>query len=203
MIAIVDYGVGNLFSLASSVRSLGLEVTITRNAADLRAADHILLPGVGAFADAMDKLTATGLVPVLKEETRHTPLLGICLGMQLLFDKSYEFGEHEGLGLIPGQVCPLAPDLTDPALKVPHIGWNALDITRPDDPLFRYVKNGEYVYYVHSFYAKGCAASTLATSEYSIPVTGAVRRGLVYGTQFHPEKSGNTGLRLLKAFAEL
>ena len=203
MIAIVDYGVGNLFSLASSVRSLGLEVTITRNAADLRAADHILLPGVGAFADAMDKLTATGLVPVLKEETRHTPLLGICLGMQLLFDKSYEFGEHEGLGLIPGQVCPLAPDLTDPALKVPHIGWNALDITRPDDPLFRYVKNGEYVYYVHSFYAKDCAASTLATSEYSIPVTGAVRRGLVYGTQFHPEKSGDTGLRLLKAFAEL
>ena len=203
MIAIVDYGVGNLFSLASSVRSLGLEVRVTRRAADLRAADHILLPGVGAFADAMDKLVATGLVPVLKEETRHTPLLGICLGMQLLFDKSYEFGEHEGLGLIPGQVCPLAPDLTDPALKVPHIGWNALDITRPDDPLFRYVKNGEYVYYVHSFYAKGCAASTLATSEYSIPVTGAVRRGLVYGTQFHPEKSGDTGLRLLKAFAEL
>ena len=203
MIAIVDYGVGNLFSLASSVRSLGLEVTITRNAADLRAADHILLPGVGAFADAMDKLTATGLVPVLKEETKHTPLLGICLGMQLLFYKSYEFGEHEGLGLIPGQVCPLAEDLTDPALKVPHIGWNALDITRPDDPLFKYVQNGEYVYYVHSFYAKDCAASTLATSEYSIPVTGAVRRGLVYGTQFHPEKSGNTGLRLLKAFAEL
>ena len=203
MIAIVDYGVGNLFSLASSVKSLGLEVTVTRDAADLRAADHILLPGVGAFADAMDKLTATGLVPVLKEETQHTPLLGICLGMQLLFDKSYEFGEHEGLGLIPGQVCPLAEDLTDPALKVPHIGWNALDITRPDDPLFKYVQNGEYVYYVHSFYAKGCAASTLATSEYSIPVTGAVRRGLVYGTQFHPEKSGDTGLRLLKAFAEL
>ena len=203
MIAIVDYGVGNLFSLASSVKSLGLEVTITRDAAELRAADHILLPGVGAFADAMDKLTATGLVPVLKEETQHTPLLGICLGMQLLFDKSYEFGEHEGLGLIPGQVCPLAEDLTDPALKVPHIGWNALDITRPDDPLFKYVQNGEYVYYVHSFYAKDCAASTLATSEYSIPVTGAVRRGLVYGTQFHPEKSGDTGLRLLKAFAEL
>ena len=203
MIAIVDYGVGNLFSLASSVKSLGLEVTITRDAAELRAADHILLPGVGAFADAMDKLTATGLVPVLKEETRHTPLLGICLGMQLLFDKSYEFGEHEGLGLIPGQVCPLAEDLTDPALKIPHIGWNALDITRPDDPLFKYVQNGEYVYYVHSFYAKDCAASTLATSEYSIPVTGAVRRGLVYGTQFHPEKSGDTGLRLLKAFAEL
>ena len=202
MIAIVDYGVGNLFSLASSVKSLGLEVTITRNAADLRAADHILLPGVGAFADAMDKLTATGLVPVLKEETRHTPLLGICLGMQLLFDKSYEFGEHEGLGLISGQVCPLAPELKNPALKVPHIGWNALDISRPEDPLFRYVQNGEYVYYVHSFYARDCAASTLATSEYSIPVTGAVRQGLVYGTQFHPEKSGEAGLKMLRRFAE-
>ena len=202
MIAIVDYGVGNLFSLASSVRSLGLEVTITRDAADLRAADHILLPGVGAFADAMDKLTATGLVPVLKEETKHTPLLGICLGMQLLFDKSYEFGEHEGLGLIPGQVCPLAEDLTDPALKVPHIGWNALRIVR-DDPLFKYVRDGEYVYYVHSFYGRDCAESTLATSEYGLTVTGVVRRGLVWGTQFHPEKSGDTGLRLLRAFGEL
>ena len=179
MIAIVDYGVGNLFSLSSSVRSLGAEVRVTRDAADLRAADHILLPGVGAFADAMAKLEATGLVPVLREETQKKPLLGICLGM--------------------------ADDLTDPALKVPHIGWNAMDIVpgREADPLFKYVKNGEYVYYVHSYYAKNCAASTLATSDYSIPVTGAVRQGLVYGTQFHPEKSGDTGLRLLKAFAEL
>ena len=195
MIAIVDYGVGNLFSLSSSVRSLGAEVRVTRDAADLRAADHILLPGVGAFADAMAKLEATGLVPVL----------GICLGMQLLFEKSCEYGEHRGLGLIPGEVCPLADDLTDSALKVPHIGWNAMDIVpgREADPLFKYVKNGEYVYYVHSYYAKNCAASTLATSDYSIPVTGAVRQGLVYGTQFHPEKSGDTGLRLLKAFAEL
>ena len=205
MIAIVDYGVGNLFSLSSSVRSLGAEVRVTRNAADLRAADHILLPGVGAFADAMAKLEATGLVPVLREETQKKPLLGICLGMQLLFDKSFEYGEHAGLGLIPGEVCPLADDLTDASLKVPHIGWNALDIVpgRENDPLFKYVKNGEYVYYVHSYYAKNCAASTLATSEYSIPVTGAVRSGNVYGTQFHPEKSGDTGLRLLKAFAEL
>ena len=155
MIAIVDYGVGNLFSLSSSVKSLGAEVRVTRDAADLRAADHILLPGVGAF--------------------------------------------------IPGAVCPLADDLRDPALKVPHIGWNALDIVpgREADPLFKYIKSGEYVYYVHSYYAKNCAASTLATSDYSIPVTGAVRQGLVYGTQFHPEKSGDTGLRLLKAFAEL
>lgn len=205
MIAIVDYGVGNLFSLASSVKSLGAEVRVTNKAEDLRQATHILLPGVGAFADAAAKLTATGLVPVLREETQHTPLLGICLGMQLLFEKSYEYGEHEGLGLVPGQVCPLADDLQDPTLKVPHIGWNALDITpgREDDPLFKYVKNGKYVYYVHSYYAKNCAANTLATSEYSIPVTGAVRSGLVYGTQFHPEKSGDTGLRLLRAFAEL
>ena len=205
MIAIVDYGVGNLFSLASSVRSLGAEVRVTRSAEDLRAADHILLPGVGAFADAMDKLRATGLVPVLREQAAGTPVLGICLGMQLLFDCSSEYGDHAGLGLIPGRVCPLADDLADPALKVPHIGWNALHITpgRADDPLFRYVKDGEYVYYVHSYYAKHCAESTLATSDYSIPVTGAVRRGLVYGTQFHPEKSGDTGLRLLRAFAEL
>lgn len=205
MIAIVDYGVGNLFSLASSLKSLGLEPAVTRDPAALEAADRIILPGVGAFADAMRKLEATGLVPVLRAEAQKKPLLGICLGMQLLFEKSYEYGEHRGLGLVPGSVCPLAEDLKDPALKVPHIGWNALDILpgREDDPLFRYVKNGEYVYYVHSFYAKDCAASTLATSEYSIPVTGAVRSGLVYGTQFHPEKSGDTGLRLLRAFAEL
>ena len=207
MIAIVDYGVGNLFSLSSSVRSLGAEVRVTRDAADLRAADHILLPGVGAFADAMAKLEATGLVPVLREETQKKPLLGICLGMQLLFEKSCEYGEHAGLGMLPGSVCPLEPDLAAAGFsyKVPHIGWNAMDIVpgREADPLFKYVKNGEYVYYVHSYYAKNCAASTLATSDYSIPVTGAVRQGLVYGTQFHPEKSGDTGLRLLKAFAEL
>lgn len=205
MIAIVDYGVGNLFSLASSVKSLGAEVRVTHEAEDLRQATHILLPGVGAFADAAAKLQATGLVPVLREETQHTPLLGICLGMQLLFEKSYEYGEHEGLGLVPGQVCPLAEDLKDRSLKVPHIGWNALDLTPAGerDPLFKYSKNGEYVYYVHSYYAKDCAANTLATSEYSIPVTGAVRAGLVYGTQFHPEKSGDTGLRILRAFAEL
>ncbi len=205
MIAIVDYGVGNLFSLASSVKSLGAEVLVTHEAKDLEAATHILLPGVGAFADAAAKLTATGLVPVLRAQTQQKPLLGICLGMQLLFDTSYEYGVHKGLGLVPGEVCPLADDLKDPSLKVPHIGWNALDITpgRESDPLFKYVKNGEYVYYVHSYYAKNCAANTLATSEYSIPVTGAVRQGLVYGTQFHPEKSGDTGLRLLRAFAEL
>ena len=205
MIAIVDYGVGNLFSLASSLKSLGLETEVTRDADRLRAASRIILPGVGAFGDAMQKLTDTGLVPVIREEAARKPLLGICLGMQLLFEESYEYGRHAGLGLVPGKVCPLADDLADPTLKVPHIGWNAMDIVpgREDDPLFRYVKNGEYVYYVHSYYAKDCAASTLAVSDYSIPVTGVVRSGLVYGTQFHPEKSGDTGLRLLKAFAGL
>ena len=205
MIAIIDYGVGNLFSLKSSLKQLGLEAVVTADADIIRKADRLILPGVGAFADAMAKLEAMGLVPVMKEEAERKPLLGICLGMQLLFEKSCEYGEHRGLGLIPGEVCPLADDLTDPALKVPHIGWNAMDIVpgREADPLFKYVKNGEYVYYVHSYYAKNCAASTLATSDYSIPVTGAVRQGLVYGTQFHPEKSGDTGLRLLKAFAEL
>lgn len=202
MIAIIDYGVGNLFSLASSLKSLGLETKVTRDAAAIRAADHIILPGVGAFADAIAKLEATGLVPVIKQEVEHKPLLGICLGMQLLFEKSYEYGEHAGLGFIQGEVCPLEPDLTDKSLKVPQIGWNALHIVK-DDPLFQYIREGEYVYYVHSYYGKNCTESTLATSEYSIPVTGAVRAGKVYGTQFHPEKSGDTGLRILKAFAEL
>ena len=202
MIAVVDYGVGNLFSLCSSLRQLGLETAVTADPAVIRAADRVILPGVGAFGDAMEKLAAAGLVPVIRAEAEKKPLLGICLGMQLLFDKSWEFGEHAGLGLVPGQVCPLASDLADPALKVPQIGWNALHILR-DDPLFRYIREGEYVYYVHSYYAKDCAANTLAVSDYSIPVTGVVRAGRVYGTQFHPEKSGDTGLRILKAFAEL
>ena len=152
MIAMVDYGVGNLFSLKSSLAHLGLEAVVTADPARLRAADRIILPGVGAFGDAMEKLTATGLVPVIKEEARKKPLLGICLGMQLLFEKSYEYGEHQGLGFVQGEVCPLEPDLKDPALKVPQIGWNALHILR-DDPLFQYIQEGEYVYYVHSYTA--------------------------------------------------
>lgn len=203
MIAIVDYGVGNLFSLRSSLQALGMETEVTREADRLRAAGQIILPGVGAFGDAKRKLEDSGLVPVLLEEAERKPLLGICLGMQLLFDKSLEYGEHPGLGLIPGQVVPLREDLADPALKVPHMGWNRLEIMR-DDPLFRYCEDGEYVYYVHSFYARECAASTLAVSGYGgVSVTGVVRKGNVWGTQFHPEKSGDTGLRLLRAFAEL
>ena len=203
MIAIVDYGVGNLFSLVSSLKALGLAAEVTGDAGRLRAADRIILPGVGAFGDARRKLDDTGLVPVLLEEAEKKPLLGICLGMQLLFDRGFEYGEHPGLGLVPGQVVDLHQDLTDQTLKVPHMGWNSLQILQ-DDPLFRHVRDGEYVYYVHSFYARDCTESTLATSQYgNVAVTGVVRRGNVYGTQFHPEKSGDTGLRLLRAFAEL
>ena len=202
MLAIVDYGVGNLYSLASSLGVLGVEYEVASEPARLREASHIILPGVGAFADAAEKLRQSGMwTAVLEEARRGKPLMGICLGMQMLFDKSYEYGEHAGLGLIPGEVCPLIDDIA-PGLMVPHIGWNRLDVRR-DDPLFRHFENGRYVYYVHSFYAKHCEADTLATSDYSIPVTGVVRRGSVYGVQFHPEKSGDAGLGLLRAFAEM
>ena len=185
MIAILDYGVGNLFSLRSSLQQLGLQAVVTADAAVLRAADRLILPGVGAFGDAMAKLTATGLAPLLLEEAERKPLLGICLGMQLLFEKSYEYGEHAGLGFIKGEVCPLGPDLADKSLKVPQMGWNALHIVK-DDPLFRYIREGEYVYYVHSYYGKNCAESTLAVSDYSIPVTGAVRAGREKTMQLFP-----------------
>ena len=145
MICIIDYGVGNLFSLKSSLAHLGLEAKVSADAADIRAADRLILPGVGAFGDAMAKLEATGLVPVIKEEAAKKPLLGICLGMQLLFEKSCEYGEHDGLGFVPGQVCPLAPDLGDKSLKVPQIGWNAVHILR-DDPLFKYIREGRRVF---------------------------------------------------------
>ena len=203
MVAIIDYGVGNLFSLHASFQAIGQPSTVTSDPAQIAAASHVILPGVGAFADAAAKLRGTGLDEVLRGEIRKgKPVMGICLGMQLLFEKSYESGEHAGLGFVKGEVCPLEPDLADRSLKVPQIGWNALHLVR-EDPLFRYIRQGEYVYYVHSYYGKNCAESTLATSDYSIPVTGVVRAGKVYGTQFHPEKSGDTGLRILKAFAEL
>ncbi len=203
MTAIVDYGVGNLFSLSSSLRALGVETEVTRDAGRLRAADRIILPGVGAFGDAMAKLISTGLIPVLLEAAEEKPLLGICLGMQLLFEKGFEYGEHAGLGLVPGEVSALRNDLKDASLKVPHMGWNRLEVVK-DDPLFRHFQDGEYVYYVHSFYAKNCTENTLGVSEYgNVRVTGVVRHGNVWGTQFHPEKSGDTGLRLLRAFAAL
>lgn len=201
-VAIVDYGVGNLKSVANALSYLGCSSCITADPAELERADAIILPGVGAFPDAADRLRSGGLDQHVLAQGQKKPVLGICLGMQLLFEKSYEYGEHQGLGFVQGEVCPLEPDLKDPALKVPQIGWNALHILR-DDPLFKYIQEGEYVYYVHSYYGKHCTASTLAVSDYSIPVTGVVRAGKVYGTQFHPEKSGDTGLRILKAFAEL
>lgn len=203
MIAIIDYGVGNLFSLTASLKSLGAEVVVTNKKEDIIAADRIILPGVGAFEDAIAKLRATGLVDTIVGETeKGKPLLGICLGMQLLFEKSYEYGEHEGLGLVKGVVASIQEDLNDKTLKVPHIGWNSIQL-KGEDPLFKYINDGDYVYYVHSFYGRDCVENTIATSNYDITVTGAVRSGSVYGTQFHPEKSGNVGLKILKAFMEL
>ncbi|MBR5382025.1 MAG: imidazole glycerol phosphate synthase subunit HisH [Oscillospiraceae bacterium] len=202
MIGIIDYGVGNLFSLSRSLQYLGLDSVVTSDKQTLYNADRIILPGVGAFEDAAKKLRDTGLFAVVQDLAQSgRPLLGICLGMQLLFDRSFEFGEHEGLSLVPGDVCPLRGDIPDD-LKVPHIGWNSLHFTKPS-PLFKYSKEGDYVYYVHSFYAKNCSESTVAVSEYGTTVTGAVQRGNVFGTQFHPEKSGEAGLRMLRSFAEL
>ena len=202
MIAIVDYGVGNLFSLNSSLKMIGAESVVTADESVLRSADKILLPGVGAFEDAAKKLRDSGLADLLKElAAEGKPLLGICLGMQLLFEKSYEYGEHEGLGLIPGNVRPIR-DVIPADYKIPHIGWNGLHF-RQENPLFRYVTEGDCVYFVHSFYAADCDDSVAATAEYGAELTAAVAKGNVYGCQFHPEKSGNVGLSILKAFAEL
>jgi len=202
MIAIIDYGVGNLYSLSRSLDSLNLKNTVTRDGAALRSAERIILPGVGAFGDAMSKLADTGLIPILREmASAGVPLLGICLGMQLLFEKGYEYGGHDGLGLLTGEVRPMA-DALPPGLKVPHIGWNPLNIRR-ECPILKYVREGDCVYYVHSFHAVGCDDEIAATSEYGVPVAGVVQRGNVYGTQFHPEKSGPVGLSMLKAFGEV
>ena len=204
MIAIIDYGVGILFSLKSSLRSIGAEVTVTGEPSAIRAADKVILPGVGAFADAARLLRRDGLDQVVLEEAAAgKPLLGICLGMQLLFDYSMEYGRHRGLGLIPGSVEPIRPAV--PAgYKVPHIGWNALHFPkgRPVSPLFRYIREGDCVYFVHSFYGANCAGSVIATAEYGPELTAAVARDNVFGVQFHPEKSGPVGLNILRAFCE-
>ena len=202
MISIVDYGVGNLFSLKSSLSRIGADAVVTGDADEIRRADQIILPGVGAFRDAIAKLRGSGLDAVVVSEAKAgKPLLGICLGMQLLFDRSTEYGEHQGLGLIPGSVEALGPDIPA-ALKVPHIGWNALH-PLVDHPLLKYVRDGDCVYFVHSFYAKHCGESTIATAEYGTAVTAAVARGNVMGCQFHPEKSGPVGLGILRAFCEM
>ena len=202
MIAIIDYGVGNLFSLASSLASLGFDAVVTGDPAVIRSADRLILPGVGAFGDAADKLRETGLDAVICDEvSKGKELLGICLGMQLLFEKSAEYGEHRGLGLLKGEVVPLE-GMIDPDLKIPHIGWNALQYVKPDCRLFRGIREGDFVYFVHSFHAVGCEDSLSATAEYGIPVTAVVAKGNVFGCQFHPEKSGKVGLAILAAFAE-
>ena len=202
MIAIVDYGCGNLFSISSSVKKLGLDVTVTGDAEEIKKADRIILPGVGAFEDAIKKLRNSGLADVIIKEAKNgKPILGICLGMQLLFDKSYEYGEHDGLGLIKGEICPFKGDISE-NLKIPHMGWNKL-IFKADNQIFKYISNGDYMYFVHSFYGKNCDESLLAVSEYDVEVPAVVNNKNVYGMQFHPEKSGEKGLLLLKAFSEI
>ena len=202
MTVIIDYGVGNLFSLKSSFAAIGEEAAVSSDEKEILAADRVILPGVGAFSDAAAKLRESGLDKTVKEiADAGVPLMGICLGMQLLFDKSFEYGEHEGLGLLRGSVRPIA-DVIPEGLKIPHIGWNALDIKR-DCPIFKYVKNGDFVYFVHSYYAADCDDSVVAVSDYGAPLTAAVADGNVFGCQFHPEKSGDVGLSILKAFCEV
>lgn len=203
MIAIVDYGVGNLFSLKSSLQSVGAEVSVTSEIAELSLADKIILPGVGAFGDAAEKLKRGGLADAVKAEAASgKPLLGICLGMQLLLERSYEYGLHEGLGLIPGEIRPIS-EVIPKEYKIPHIGWNALKFSDEKNPLFKYIKDGDFVYFVHSYYGASCESSVIATTEYGASLTAAVARGNVYGCQFHPEKSGSVGLKILKAFCEM
>lgn len=202
MIAVVDYSLGNLFSLSSSLTAIGQAPVVTADPAVIAQADRIILPGVGAFEDAVKKLKERNLISVLqKEAATGKPLLGICLGMQLLFEESFEYGRHQGLGLIPGRVCPLEKDLPE-GYKVPHMGWNSLYYPR-ESPLFRDIPEHSYVYFVHSYYAKDCSDSLIAAADYGIPVTAAVQRDNVYGTQFHPEKSGNRGLAILRNFCAL
>ena len=202
MVGIIDYGVGNLFSLRSSFAAIGVEAFVSGDAGELAKADRLILPGVGAFGDAAAKLRASGLDAFVREQAAAgKPLMGICLGMQMLFDKSFEYGEHEGLGLIPGNVRPIA-DVIPADYKIPHIGWNALHF-RGENPMFSYIKEGDCVYFVHSYYAADCDDSIIATAEYGPELTAAVARGNVLGCQFHPEKSGNVGLNILKAFVEM
>ena len=200
MIGIIDYGVGNLFSLKSSFRAIGAEAFVSSDEAELAKADRLVLPGVGAFEDAAKKLRASGLDSFVRQQAAAgKPLLGICLGMQMLFEKSFEYGEHEGLGLLKGQVVPMAGKIRED-LKIPHMGWNALSVKQ--GKLLEDL-DGQYVYFVHSFFAEGCEDSLAAVTEYDIPITAAVEQSNIFGCQFHPEKSGNVGLSILRKFAQL
>ena len=201
MIAIIDYGVGNLFSLCSSLKSIGAEAVVTSDKEILRSADKLILPGVGAFADAAQKLRDTDMDLIVREQAAAgKDIMGICLGMQLLFEKSYEYGEHEGLGLLKGSVVPMEGAIPE-KLKIPHIGWNALHFAKPSG-LFKYINENDCVYFVHSYFATDCDESVIATTEYGREMTAAVELGNVKGCQFHPEKSGKVGLAILKAFCE-
>ncbi len=202
MTAIIDYGVGNLFSLKSSMAAIGAEAVVTRDPSVIAAADHLILPGVGAFGDAAEKLKSAGMFSLVQEEAKKgKPMLGICLGMQLLFDRSSEYGSHEGLGLVPGEVREIEGVIPE-NLDIPHMGWNALHFLK-ESPLFEGLQEGSHVYFVHSYAAFDCDAHLLATAEYGVPLTAAVQNGNVFGTQFHPEKSGETGLRILSNFTRL
>ncbi len=198
MVGIIDYGVGNLFSLRSSFEAVGQQAFVSSDPQALSQADRLILPGVGAFGDAAQKLRATGLDVFVKEAAaKGTPLMGICLGMQLLFEQGYEYGCHQGLGLLKGKVVAMQPK----GLKIPHIGWNKLE-KRGQGKLLSAIDDGDYVYFVHSFHAEGCEDSLAAVTDYGMTVTAAVEKGNVMGCQFHPEKSGSVGLAILKAFAE-
>lgn len=202
MVAIVDYGVGNLFSLECSFKRVGAETVITSDPELLKKADRIMLPGVGAFEDAAKKLKASGLDEILKAEAKSgKPFMGICLGMQMMFERSFEYGCHEGLGLLKGDIVPMK-GYVDDGLKIPHIGWNQLKFVK-DSSLLKYCKDGDCVYFVHSYFASNCEESVIATTEYGKPVTAAVAQGNIVGCQFHPEKSGEVGLNILRAFCEM
>ncbi len=202
MIAIIDYGIGNLFSVVSSFKYIGAEAVITSDPEVIKKADRILLPGVGAFEDAAKKLKASGLDKIIIDEAKGgKPILGICLGMQMLFEKSYEYGEHKGLGLLSGSVVPMQGAI-DEKLQIPHIGYNAL-IFKRSHPLLKYIKEGDFVYFVHSYYAVDCESSLVAYAEYDKDITAVVAKDNIMGCQFHPEKSGEVGLNILRAFAEM
>ena len=203
MVAVIDYGVGNLFSLSRSLEYIGINAVVTSDVNKIQNANHIILPGVGAFGDAAAQLRERGLDETVKEQARAgKPLLGICLGMQMLCDVSYEYGVHKGLGLIPGEVADMKPCLPD-TLKVPHIGWNSLKFEGEKSRLYKYIHEGDFVYFVHSFYAKANKKYISATAEYGIPVTASIENECVFGVQFHPEKSGKVGLDILRAFCEI
>ena len=199
MVGIIDYGVGNLFSLRSSFAAIGVEAFVSGEASELAKADRLILPGVGAFGDAAEKLRQSGLDAFVREQAASgKPLMGICLGMQLLFEKSFEYGEHAGLGLLKGQVVGMSGKLPE-GLKIPHMGWNALRCTKPA----KLLEEGSFVYFVHSFYAENCEDSVAAVTDYGIPITAAVEKDNIFGCQFHPEKSGNVGLEILRKFCEI